>query len=83
MTLFTNSNFSLLIVMFVSERRDSANQNPDVEHSGSDAGLPLPHHNLPPLSESHAVQQDKYHQQRSHRSLPLPAHLHFGHQPGR
>ncbi len=60
--LFSNSNFSFLIVIIGSERRDSANQNPDMEYSGSNAELPLPHHDLPPQSESHAVQQDEYNQ---------------------
>lgn len=68
--LCTGSSFSLLIILFVSEWRDSPNQNPDMEYSGSHAELPLPHHHLPPLSESHAVQQDKYNQQRSHSALP-------------
>jgi len=68
-----------LNVMFASERGDPAHQNLDMEHSWCDTGLPLPHHNLPLVSESHAVQQDKYNQQRSHCSLPLRAHLHPGH----
>lgn len=54
-----------------------------MEHSRRDAGLPLPHRDLPALPESHAVQQDEHNQQWSHRSLPLRAHLHPWHQPGR
>lgn len=57
--------------MFALERRDPAHQNPDVEHSRGDAGLPLPHLSLPAVPESHAVQQDEYNQQWSHRSISV------------
>lgn len=57
--------------MFASERRDSASENTDVEYSGSDDGLPLPHLDIPPLPESHAVQQDEHHQQWRRRALLL------------
>lgn len=80
---FSKPTFSLLILKFVSEWRNPTDQNPDVEYSECHAGLPLPHHDFPSLSESDAVQQNKYNQQWSHCSLLLWAHLHPGHQPGR
>lgn len=67
----------------IPERRDPPDQNPHVGHGGRDAGIPPPHHRLPPLSESHAVQQDEHNQQWNHCALLLRAHLHPGHQPGR
>lgn len=83
LTFLYRSNSFLLTVTFASEWRDPANQDPDVEYCRCDTGLPLPHHDLPPLSESHAVQQDEYNEQRSDCSLPLWASLHPGHQPCR